>query len=209
MASLFPLSGFSQISTNELNSSRLFLDELYRSRPCPEKKIALDCGAGIGRVSKGLLLPYFERVDLVEQDENFCNAARTYIGGDNKDRLGEIHNTGLQDFAFEEGKYDVIWCQWVLGQLKDSDLVDFFRRAQTGLKANGFIVIKENFTKTDDIEIDQEDSSVTRPLRYTKDLITRAGLRVAKTKRQTNMPEGLFPVHILALKPIRRNSSNK
>lgn len=203
------LGGFSQISSNELNSSRLFLDELYRSRPCPERKVALDCGAGIGRVSKGLLLPYFEKVDLVEQDENFCKTARTYIGGDNTERLGAIHNTGLQDFVFEEGKYDVIWCQWVLGHLKDTDLMDFLRRAQTGLKSNGFIVIKENFTRKNDIEIDEEDSSVTRPLRYTKDLITRAGLRVAKTKRQTNMPDGLYPVHMLALKPIRRSVSNK
>ena len=56
------LGGFSEISVKELQSSRSFLEEIYKSRPCPEKKQALDCGAGIGRVSKGLLIPFFEKV---------------------------------------------------------------------------------------------------------------------------------------------------
>lgn len=97
----------------------------------------------------------------------------------------------------------MIWCQWVLGHLKDNDLVDFLRRAQGGLKKNGMIVMKENFTRTDDIEVDEQDSSVTRPLAYTKGLISRAGLRVLKAKRQTAMPDGIYPIHMLALKPMR------
>lgn len=56
------LGGFSEISTKELASSRSFLDEIFRCKPCPEKKLALDCGAGIGRVTKGLLMPLFEKV---------------------------------------------------------------------------------------------------------------------------------------------------
>lgn len=57
------LGGFAEITTKELQSSRLFLDELFKVRPCPERKMALDCGAGIGRVSKGLLIPFFEKVN--------------------------------------------------------------------------------------------------------------------------------------------------
>ena len=38
-----------------------------------------DCGAGIGRVSKRLLLPLFESVDLVEQNPQFLERAKTYI----------------------------------------------------------------------------------------------------------------------------------
>lgn len=138
---------------------------------------------------------------MAEQDENFCEKAPAYIG--DTDRLGQIHNTGLQDFEFEAHKYDVIWCQWVLGQLKDNDLVDFFQRAQTGLKKHGFIVLKENFTRTDEIEVDEQDSSVTRPLVHMKALVKRAGLRVAKARRQPAMPDGLYPIHMLALKPSR------
>lgn len=193
------LGGFQKISGKELTSSRNFLEALYRCKPCPERKVALDCGAGIGRVTKGLLLPFFDSVDMVEQDPAFCKAAPAHIG--DTDRLGEIHNTGLQDFQFPAEKYDVIWSQWVLGHLKDNDFVDFFRRAQIGLKRTGVIVIKENFTNTGEIEIDEEDSSVTRPLKYTKELLVRAGLRIVMEKRETVMPQGLYPVYMLAMKP--------
>ena len=38
-----------------------------------------DCGAGIGRVSQGLLLPLFSQVDLVEQNQSFLDQAKTYL----------------------------------------------------------------------------------------------------------------------------------
>ena len=38
-----------------------------------------DCGAGIGRVSRGLLLPLFSQVDLVEQNQSFLDQAKTYL----------------------------------------------------------------------------------------------------------------------------------
>ena len=40
---------------------------------------ALDCGAGIGRVSKRVLLPLFSEVDLVEQNQTFLEKAKTYL----------------------------------------------------------------------------------------------------------------------------------
>ena len=39
----------------------------------------LDCGAGIGRVSKRLLLPLFSEVDLLEQNPTFLEKAKTYL----------------------------------------------------------------------------------------------------------------------------------
>ena len=42
---------------------------------------SLDCGAGIGRVAKCLLLPLFEKVDLVEQNREFLEAADRYLVG--------------------------------------------------------------------------------------------------------------------------------
>ena len=38
-----------------------------------------DCGAGIGRVSKELLLPIFTKVDLVEQNKIFLDNAPDYL----------------------------------------------------------------------------------------------------------------------------------
>jgi hypothetical protein len=36
----------------------------------------------------------------------------------------------LQDFTPEEGRYDVIWVQWCIGQLPDDDFISFFNRAK-------------------------------------------------------------------------------
>jgi protein N-terminal methyltransferase len=40
----------------------------------------LDCGAGIGRVSKHFLLPRCAHVDLIEQSPRLLASSREYIG---------------------------------------------------------------------------------------------------------------------------------
>lgn len=198
------LGGFGRISFIDVRGSILFLQKLYKMKPSPEKMYALDCGAGIGRVTKNLLIPFFDKVDMVEQDKNFCDKAREFV--DDR-KLGEIYNCGLQHFIPDEGKYDVIWSQWVLGHLKDHHLVEFFKRCATGLKKNGVIVVKENFTTYDDVQIDTEDSSVTRPLKMMKQIFDDAGLRlISNEEKQTNMPKGLYPVYMMALRPKRKTS---
>lgn len=76
---------------------------------------ALDCGAGIGRISKRLLLPLFNTVDLVDVTQEFLDKAKTYLGEEGK-RVGNYICGGLQDFVPESGRYDVIWIQWVIGE---------------------------------------------------------------------------------------------
>ena len=44
----------------------------------PSLNSALDCGAGIGRITKSVLKPIFENVDLVEPSAVQLNEARTY-----------------------------------------------------------------------------------------------------------------------------------
>ena len=38
--------------------------------------------------------------------------------------MGGFYAVGLQDFVPEKSKYDVIWCQWVLPHLTDSECCD-------------------------------------------------------------------------------------
>ena len=87
----------------------------------PGRGRALDCGAGIGRITKHLLTKHFEFVDLVEQDKHFLERARDYLA-DNQ-RVGSLYCSGLQNFNFSPASYDVVWCQWVLGHLTDDHLV--------------------------------------------------------------------------------------
>ena len=93
----------------------------------------LDCGAGIGRVSKNLFLPLFDKVDMVELNGDFIEQAKTEFAAlPDGSKLDRCFVSGLQDFTPHPGEYDVIWSQWVLGHLTDDHLVEFFRRCKTG-----------------------------------------------------------------------------
>lgn len=71
------------------------------------------------------------------------------------------------------------------------------------LTTNGMIIIKENFTHSSEIILDDCDSSVTRPLKLFKQILKKANLRVVKETRQLNFPKDIFPVYMLAVKPIK------
>lgn len=85
----------------------------------------LDCGAGIGRVTKQVLIKAFDHVDLVENSAIFVKQAREeYLKAEiESGKVCEVRCSGLQNVEFEgtewEGRFDVIWCQWVLGHLTE------------------------------------------------------------------------------------------
>lgn len=199
------LGGLSFVSPTDIQSSSQFLNEIFKMKPSPGRSRAIDCGAGIGRVTKHLLSKFFNKIDLVEQDANFLHKANEYlsVNGERMPCVGILFNEGLQNFAPAQGQYDIIWCQWVLGHLTDADLLAFFRRCIDGLAPNGCIIVKENVTATDDFSIDAVDSSVTRSLKVTKSILEAAGLRVFKLIKQSNFIPGLFPVFIIGCKPIK------
>ena len=87
----------------------------------------------------------------------------------------------------------------MLGHLTDDHFVEFFRRCVQGLDTNGVIVVKENLTSGDDVEVDEEDSSVTRPEELVKKLFHRAGLKIITELKQQKMPKGLYPVKMFVL----------
>ncbi|KAJ3018595.1 hypothetical protein HKX48_002790 [Thoreauomyces humboldtii] len=168
------------------------------SRPRIGTSLACDCGAGIGRVSKHFLLSVFDKVDLVEQTPKFLDQAKLAFQGDQrvKDRVDRFIPLGLQDFVPEEGRYDLIWTQWVIGHLTDDHLVQFFQRCRKGLKKEGGLIgVKENVTRAD-VELDREDSSVTRPPGLLRELFKKAGLRIVKEEIQKGFPSQLYPVHM-------------
>ena len=164
----------------------------------PGNERALDCGAGIGRISKHLLTKHFTKVDLVEQNRIFLEKAKDYLK--DSEQAGTLYCCGLQNFVPEQSHYDIIWCQWVLGHLTDEHLVEFFQRCLKGLKPNGFVIVKENVTSSGETEMDEEDSSVTRPLSLLKDIFSKADMEILKEFDQKKMPQGLYPVKMFALK---------
>nr|CAD7410924.1 unnamed protein product [Timema cristinae] len=208
------LGGFGFISHTDIQGSLKFLRQLFKMRDPPGRRQALDCGAGIGRVSKNLLIQNFEKVDLVEQNPVFLEHAKNYIGP--CDKVGEFYNFGLQDFIPDTAKYDVIWSQWVLGHLTDEHFIQFFKRCMqvhpfilcliiNSLKPSGVIVVKENLSSKD-VEIDPVDSSVTRPHALLRHLFQQAGLNCFKEVKQSSLPSGLYEVRMFALRPGRWTS---
>ena len=194
------LGGFANISDIDLEGSRNFVMELetLRSGWTWSSGAAAECGAGIGRVSKGLLLPLgVPRCDLVESSSRLLFAAPDYIGED----AGRcrFYCQGLQDWAPKKQSYSLIWVQWVFCYLTDDDAISFLRRCGEGLVDGGMIVMKENTCDDTDFVLDRQDASVTRSVPYLLKLIDKAGLSVVLQKFQSNFPSSIFPVPMIAL----------
>nr|CAI5823920.1 unnamed protein product [Callosobruchus analis]CAI5850837.1 unnamed protein product [Callosobruchus analis] len=194
------LGGFANISQTDIKGSKLLLKQLFNSKKPPGRKCALDCGAGIGRITKFLLTDFFEKVDLVEQNATFIEQAKKYMGH-KSNRVGCYYTVGLQDFEPVPNKYDLIWIQWVVGHLTNEDLVDFLKRCRNGLKENGMIILKENVTSSNEVELDRNDSSVTRPMYLLREIIKEADLECYRVTKQHDFPKALYSVYMFILKP--------
>lgn len=189
------MGGLPEIHEADIEGSRSFLRKVNEILPFAREK-ALDCGCGIGRVSKYLLCDEFASVDLVDQCENFIATARNELTGRNT----RFFIAGLQDFTLEPATYDCIWIQWVLSHLTDIDLLSFFTRLSTGLRPGGVIIIKENIKKKG-FFLHKDDSSVTRSETLLKALITEK-LNIIAEDFQSNFPESLFKVKMFACTPL-------
>ncbi|TQD86676.1 hypothetical protein C1H46_027802 [Malus baccata] len=112
-----------------------------------EPDIMGNCGSGIGRVSKNLLIRYFNEVDLLEPVSHFLETARESLAPENH-KVSDMHKATNffcmppQEFTPEAGRYNIIWVQWCIGHLTDDDFVSFFKRAkdQKGLPEELFAV---------------------------------------------------------------------
>lgn len=154
---------------------------------------ALDCGAGIGRVTNDLLQYHATCVDLVEP----CSTFTAQIERRNE-KVGEVYLCGLQDFIFGQ-KYTIIWNQWCLGQLTDIDLVLYLQRCKKALPENGYIFVKENISSIENL-FDDQDKSWTRTERSFQRIFKDAGLVIVKSSLQHGFPKELFKVKLWALK---------
>ncbi|MED6294353.1 Alpha N-terminal protein methyltransferase 1B [Characodon lateralis] len=192
------MGDFVEISNVDLESSRHFLKRFVG----PGKAgtyFALDCGSGIGRVSKGVLLPVFEKVEMVDMMEHFLlHAHEEYLGND-ADRIETYYCFNLQEFMPPKSKYDVIWMQWVACHLTDKDLLNFLVRCKKSLRPNGVIIIKDNMARQG-CKLDPIDSSISRHLDIMKVIISKAGLEILAVEKQEGFPEIIMPVWMIAMK---------
>jgi len=204
------LGGYPHVSRVDLQGSTAFLAKLRRkSRVFGPATGALprvvDCGAGIGRVTKGFLGKVAKAVDVVEpvtQLTDVITQGEEFAELRSRSVVGEVFNVGLEKWTPPEGRqYAVIWHQWCVGQLTDRQLITYLRRIRGYVSNGGWIIVKENMS-TDpygkDI-FDGTDSSVTRSDGKFRQIFERAGLRVIAHELQRGMPKDLYPVRTYAL----------
>lgn len=198
------LGGYPQVSRIDLQGSSNFLAKLRRqSKHFPQgKKLqkAVDCGAGIGRITTGFLSKVAKQVDIVEPVKSFTDQVKD---GEN---VGEIYNVGLEAWNPHNdglGPYDLIWNQWCLSQLTDIQLVEYLQRLPPVLSEGGWIVVKENLSNHHlNVDVfDETDSSVTRTDKKFRQLFEDAGMTLVATEVQRGMPQGLYAVRAYALQP--------
>ncbi|CAI7574434.1 unnamed protein product [Penicillium bialowiezense] len=199
------LGDFPSVSRIDLQGSKNFLAKVRRLAPgvLSEGKFkqGVDGGAGVGRVTEGFLSHVCEVVDAVEPIAKF-----TQVMQDSqlkRDRvIGTIYTQGLESWVPEK-KYDLIWVQWCVGHLTDSQLVDYTVRCRKALTPDGLMVVKENLST----HFSGQDISVTRTDAKFRQIFDAAGMEVIKAELQKGFPKSLnlLPVQSYALRPKASN----
>jgi len=159
-----------QLSRIDIQSSRTFLARLGIGQRRGRTKVAraLEPGAGIGRVTLGLLVDVADAVDVVEPIARFTEGL---VG---REGVARVLNVGMDEWRAEMGRedevdvddnkrlYDLVWIQLCVGQLTDKQLTGFLERCREALKPGGYICIKDNVCRSVCDMFDETDSSVTR-----------------------------------------------
>lgn len=206
------LGGLGELHALDVAASKRFLENLWRRNPNFSRSTALDVGSGIGRVTKSLLLPLFEKVDMLEQNSEYLHHSTSFLADySGSGIIDKRLCVGMQDFSANGvndsngnpsglliNKYDIIWIQWCIIYLTDDDLVSFLTECKRCLRPGGFICLKDNVMRHGFL-VDNEDSSIVRSDNYLKHLFGRAGMEVVRETVHLDFPKDIFPVRTYAI----------
>lgn len=170
-----------------------FLDRVIMESSSQEKKIkfsrAIDAGAGVGRVTKLILLKRYDTVQLVEADAGWSRRSKIYLGRKRSarctftcSRIEEL----LPD-SHDSRSVNLIWLQWTLQYLTDADAVIALESLAVCLiPTTGILIVKENrpygAARADRFQMDTPVGSgrydITRSDNHHRWLFQNAGLTV-------------------------------
>ena len=178
---------------------RLLADDHDKLQPGHKRKFlhAVDAGAGVGRITKHVLLKRYDEVRLVEGDEGWSKRSKVYLGRKRASRCTfsnqRLHILSGADVRNWGEPADLVWIQWTLQYLTDDDVVDCLRTLVGGLRAgSGVLVVKENrpfgSAREDRFQMDLPEGlngryDITRPDSHHRYLFQKAGLVVCLMDR--------------------------
>jgi protein N-terminal methyltransferase len=200
------LGGLESVSPTDLAGSSAFLAQWYPRQE--DAGLALDVGAGIGRVSSGLLLQHFKSVSLLESNEAFLAEAMKKLPSDRVCQTFPIRfGDWTRSLMNTNVVFDLVWIQWVIIYASDDELVSFLQEAKSALRpGTGMIGLKDNILSQTRGRLgnsglfDEEDHSVCRTAEHLEALFAKAGLTMVDKREQDGMPPGLFPVYMYMFK---------
>lgn len=188
------LGGLDELHKVDVPETKAFLSKYLVGEHKRER--ALDCAAGIGRVTKHVLAPMYETVDVLEPLPHMLEQAKTELKGL---RIGQFILGSMEGTPLPANTYDLIMIQWAVIYLTDEDFVRFFAKCKQALRPHGYVVLKENCSLKEKFLVDKEDSSLTRSDGHYKALFKAAGLVVTAEEMQKNWPHDCIPVKMYAL----------
>ncbi|MSP33580.1 MAG: methyltransferase domain-containing protein [Rickettsiales bacterium] len=188
------MAGFDRVSDIDIKDSCLILENLISTGQINPNR-AIDCAAGIGRVSQYALTKYFNKIDILERDQKFIEYCQKNFAENPK--IENIFCNSLEDFQFDN-LYDTIWVQWCLQDLQEDDVISFLVRCKNNLTNNGVIIVKENiYIHT---IIDEDYGNEIRSDNFLRDLFAKCGLVVLQETRIAGWPNDLLPIGVFVLR---------
>mmetsp|Transcript_13457 Transcript_13457/g.32806 ORF Transcript_13457/g.32806 Transcript_13457/m.32806 type:complete len:252 (+) Transcript_13457:551-1306(+) len=172
------------------------------------QRTAIDAGAGVGRITKYILLRRYESVRLIEADPALSKRSRTYLGKKKAGRCtftcSRLEDLNMDTYSFDSssngpgnggrsgGAVDLIWLQWTLQYLTDADVVRTLKKlAKMLMTGTGILVVKENrpygSARTDRFQMETPICNgrydITRSDNHHRFLFERSGLQVDYTEQ--------------------------
>ena len=170
-----------------------FLDRFLHTRaPLGHRQTtrAVDAGAGVGRITKHVLLKRFDCVHLIEADCRYSKRSRQYLGKKRSDKC-TFSCTRIEDMTVQSHSdlvdSDLVWLQWTLQYLTDRDAVHALQTLAACLvRGTGVLLVKENRpyggAREDRFQMETPACSgrydITRTDNHHRLLFQRAGLTV-------------------------------
>jgi protein N-terminal methyltransferase len=195
------MNGYDRIAEADIQQSQLVLNHLLERNLTGDRKLALDCGCGIGRITKDLLLKNFDYVEMLDFNNAFIDdAKKNYLSSQEVSRVSRFHAANLEDFIPEENKYDCIWIQWVLEYMTDADVIEFFKRIKKSLKPKGICFIKESVLLEDGNFYSINTGGHLRTRQMFINLVRKSKMDFIIDAPADNMPADLNQLRIMVIR---------